>query len=170
MDNYNDWKRIYKEYPLSGLPWELGRPREVLLELIESGLIEGERVLDLCCGAGTNTIDLAQKGFVVDAIDISPDAIAHARERAEESGMKINFVTGSFLDLPFDDETFDFIFDFGCFHHVYVEDRKKFIKGVHSVLKTGGIYQLTCFSHRNGPSWNHFTEKEIRDYFSWDSV
>jgi len=100
MGKYNDWKRIYKEYPPSNLPWELGRPREVLVDLIESGLIKEKRALDLCCGAGTNTIYLAQKGFVVDAVDISPDAIDHARERAVESGVKINFIRGSFLDLP----------------------------------------------------------------------
>ena len=31
------WDRIYHRYPLERLPWELGRPREVLVELVESG-------------------------------------------------------------------------------------------------------------------------------------
>ena len=31
-----------------------------------------------------------------------------------------------------------FVFDMGCFHHVEVEERAKFIAGVHRVLKEGG--------------------------------
>ena len=54
----------------------------------------------------------------------------------------------------------------GCFHHVEVDERGKFIAGVHSVLKNGGAYMLTCFSYRNGPGWNHFTAQQIIDLFS----
>jgi cyclopropane fatty-acyl-phospholipid synthase-like methyltransferase len=54
----------------------------------------------------------------------------------------------------------------GCFHHVEIEDRSKFNKGVHHVLKNGGIYLLTCFSYKNGPARNHFTKKQIIDLFS----
>jgi ubiquinone/menaquinone biosynthesis C-methylase UbiE len=56
----------------------------------------------------------------------------------------------NFLNLPFDDAEFDFVFDMGCFHHVKVEDRRTFIGSVHRVLKNGGDYMLTCFSYRNG--------------------
>jgi ubiquinone/menaquinone biosynthesis C-methylase UbiE len=61
-------------------------------------------------------------------------------------------------DLPFGDEEFDFVLDMGCFHHVEIEDRTKFIKGVHRVLKIGGSYLLICFSYKNGPTWNHFAK------------
>ena len=81
--------------------------------------------------------------------------------------------------MSFSDEEFDFIFEMRCFHHVEVEERAKFIAGVHRVLREGGAYMLTCFSYRNGPGWNHFTREqlvgfftgffgldEVRDYFS----
>jgi cyclopropane fatty-acyl-phospholipid synthase-like methyltransferase len=53
----------------------------------------------------------------------------------------------------------------GCFHHVEVESRSKFIEGVHRILKSDGAYTLTCFSYRNGPSWNLFTRQQIVDLF-----
>jgi ubiquinone/menaquinone biosynthesis C-methylase UbiE len=72
----------------------------------------------------------------------------------------------NFLELPFKDEEFDFIFDMGCFHHVKELDRNTFIKGVHRVLKKTGIYFLICFSYKNGQAWNHFTKGQLIRLFS----
>jgi len=35
--DYEEWAQIYRRYPLEALPWELGRPRKVLVELVEKG-------------------------------------------------------------------------------------------------------------------------------------
>jgi len=68
---YEEWDQIYRRYPLEALPWELGRPRKILINLINSGRIKKGKTLDLCCGAGSNTVYLAQKGFEVTAIDLT---------------------------------------------------------------------------------------------------
>jgi ubiquinone/menaquinone biosynthesis C-methylase UbiE len=99
-------------------------------------------------------------------MDISTKALEYAKKKAEQASVKINFMLQSFVDLPFGDAEFDFVFDMGCFHHVEVEDRHNFIRGVHRVLKNGGVYLLTCFSYKNGPAWNHFTKKQLIDLFS----
>lgn len=164
--NYERWKRVYEIYPLEDLPWELSRPREVLVELLESNKVKRGKALDICCGAGTNTAYIASKGFETTGIDISPKAIEIAEEKARKAGVKIRFIAGNALHLPFNDEEFDFIFDMGCFHHILPEDRELFIKGVHRTLKTGGKYLLTCFSYKNGHAWNHFTKEDIVRYFS----
>jgi len=71
------------------------------------------------------------------------------------------------VTLPFQDGGFDFVFDMGCFHHVTVEDRERFIQGVYRVLKpTEGLYLLTCFSDKNGYAWNHFKKEQLTQYFS----
>ena len=164
--NYDEWDQIYRKYPLGSLGWELGKPRPILVEFVEKGLIKKGKALDICCGAGTNTVYLARKGFEVTAIDISQKAIEYAKEKAEQANAKINFMIQSFVALSFEDEEFDFVFDMGCFHHVEVEDRTRFIEGVHRVLKKGGTYMLTCFSYKNGLSWNHFTKQQLIDLFS----
>ncbi len=166
MADYSEWDKIYSSYPLDELGWELGKPRPTLVEYVEKGLIPKGKALDLCCGAGTNTIYLAQSGFEVTGIDISKTAIEIAKKKAQQAKVNINLLNESFIDLPFNDEQFDFVFDMGCFHHVEVEERPKFIAGVHRVLKKGGVYMLTCFSYKNGRGWNHFTRQQIIDLFS----
>jgi ubiquinone/menaquinone biosynthesis C-methylase UbiE len=164
--NYSGWDDVYQEVPLNELGWELGKPRPILIEYLKKGFISKGKALDLCCGAGTNTLCISQSGFDTTAMDISKTALRIAERKVRQAKAAINFLEGSFVNLPFDVENFDFVFDMGCFHHVEVEDRTKFISGLHRVLKCNGVYMLTCFSHRNGSSWNHFTRQQIVELFS----
>jgi ubiquinone/menaquinone biosynthesis C-methylase UbiE len=159
------WDGIYHRYPLKRLPWELGRPREVLVDLVESEQIMPCETLDLCCGAGTNPVYLAKKGFDVTAMDISDRAIEYAIVKANQAKVNINFLIGDFVNLPFRNDVFNFIFDFGCFHHVEVENRATFIEGVNRVLEPGYTYFMVCFSDKNSLDWNHFSRKQINDLF-----
>jgi ubiquinone/menaquinone biosynthesis C-methylase UbiE len=135
------------------------------MELVESGRIQPCRTLDLCCGAGTNPIYLAKRGFDVTAMDVSDGAVKLSKERAHKEKLEVNLLVGSFLALPFKDGRFEFVFDMGCFHHVETRNRATFIRGVNRVLKPEGTYFLTCFSYRNGLAWNHFTKEQIVELF-----
>ncbi|MBK5133404.1 class I SAM-dependent methyltransferase [Candidatus Bathyarchaeota archaeon] len=163
---YAKWDKIYHEYPLKSLGWELGRARPILIEFVKKGLIKKGKMLDICCGAGTNSVYLAKNSFSVYAADISPKAIQYAKETARREKVKINLLLQSFINLSFSNEIFDFVFDMGCFHHVQIPDRAAFIKGIRLVLKKNGIYMITCFSHKNGSSWNHFTKIQLKQMFS----
>jgi len=159
------WDRIYHRYRPESLPWELGEPRNILVEVVESGQVAPGRALDVCCGAGSNPVFLAKKGFDVTALDISDKAVEFARKRAHAIGVDMDLLVANFLKLPIESEKFDFIFDFGCFHHVQVEDRTDFIEGVYRVLKPRAKYLLVLFSDKNGPAWNHFTREKIVELF-----
>lgn len=50
------------------------------------------KALDVACGAGRNAIFLAQAGFTVDAVDISPVGLALARQNAADAGVEINWM------------------------------------------------------------------------------
>ncbi len=160
------WDSRYHRYRPECLPWELGKPRRGLVELLDSGRIRPCEALDLCCGAGTNPVFLAKKGFDVTALDISDKAVEYAKEKASEANVDVAYLVADFLNLPFRSEEFDFAFDFGCFHHVQVKDRITFIKGVRRLLKPEGTLFLTCFSDENGPAWNHFTKEQIVELFA----
>jgi len=164
--SYRDWDLVYRDYPTTVLPWELGRPRKTLVDLIDSGRVQVGSALDLCCGVGTNTVHIAEKSFKVAAIDISKHALKLAKQKARNAKVHIHFALSSFVKLPFRDITFDFVFDMGCFHHVEIEDREEFIHGIRRVLKPNAHYHLTCFSDRNGPAWNHFTKEQLAHYFA----
>ena len=65
--------------------------------------IPAGRALDVACGAGRNALFLAQAGYQVDAIDISPEGLNQARQKAEDQGLSINWIEQD-LDqaYPFD--------------------------------------------------------------------
>lgn len=62
------------------------------------------RALDVACGAGRNSIFLAQAGYRVDAIDISPEGLNQARQKAENQGLNINWIEQD-LDQPYQFDT-----------------------------------------------------------------
>lgn len=92
---------ILGEWEFMGLNFKVGpgtlipRPEtELLCEIALSGDIRGRRVLDLCCGSGCIGISLSRLGGTrVTFSDISPAALAYARENAQ-----INGVDGTFLE------------------------------------------------------------------------
>ena len=111
--SYDEWDQIYRKYPLEELGWKLGRPRPILVEFIEKGFIKKGKALDIYCGAGTNTVYLAEKGFEVTGIGISSKAIAYAKKKAKQANVNINLMAQNFLNLPFEKAEFDFVFDMG---------------------------------------------------------
>ena len=166
--NYEQWEEVYRRGGEGPYPWDLGRPRDFLVQLVEKGMIKGDRALDTCCGLGTNGLYLAGKGFKVSGIDISGKAVEIANLKAGEprEGQEINFEVRNFMDMDFEAGSFDFVLDVGCFHHVEEADREAFIENVHRLLSSGGRYLLMCFSDRMGPAWNHFSGQQVRDLFS----
>ena len=62
------------------------------------------KALDVACGAGRNSIFLAQQGFDVDAIDISAEGLKRGRQQSESLDLPINWIEQD-LDEPFVFET-----------------------------------------------------------------
>jgi tellurite methyltransferase len=62
------------------------------------------KALDVACGAGRNSMFLAQAGFNVDAIDISPAGLHKARQQAQSQGLNINWIEHD-LDQAFQFDT-----------------------------------------------------------------
>ena len=74
--------------------------RPPIEEVLSSGRFPlSGALLELGCGAGNFSVWLAQKGYTVSGIDISPTAISWAKERAAEQGVAVNFLLGNVLDL-----------------------------------------------------------------------
>ena len=108
-------EQVYRKRRGKPLPWELGKPRPVLVDLFESQkVIPKGMALDICCGLGTNTIYLAQAGFQTTAIDISKSAVAQARSKVQKGGVAIRLCVSTVLDLFFENHEFDFVFVMGC--------------------------------------------------------
>lgn len=86
-----DYERAYQECALvegvvlDRMPWDIGGPQPVLVNLEEEGRVYGD-VLDIGCGPGDNAIHLAKRGYHVTGLDIAPTAVDMARSRAAEQG------------------------------------------------------------------------------------
>lgn len=73
-------------------------------------IVQGERVLDVACGAGQLAFPAARAGATVTGIDIATNLIEQARSRAKAEGLTIRFEEGDAEDLPCDDAAFDVVF------------------------------------------------------------
>ena len=67
------------------------------------------RALDVACGAGRNSLLLAQAGFQVDAIDISPVGLDMARAKAEDLGLSVNWIEQDLDEACQFDNNYDLI-------------------------------------------------------------
>jgi SAM-dependent methyltransferase len=106
------------------------------------GLRPGAMVLDLACGAGLHATGMSKRGYQVVGLDLSVAMLAMAGERAQEEGVKINFLHGDMRDLQFG-PTFDGVYCIGTsFGYFDEENNIKVVEGVHRALKPGGIFLL----------------------------
>ncbi len=67
----------------------------------------GDRLLDLATGTGAMAELAAERGASVTGLDLAPDLIATAKERAEERGLEIDYVVGDAEQMEFEDASFD---------------------------------------------------------------
>jgi SAM-dependent methyltransferase len=68
------------------------------------GLRPGARVLDLACGIGRHSLELARRGFQVVGVDLSQACIDNARRGADDQGVEVEFVRGDLRELQYQGE------------------------------------------------------------------
>ena len=113
-----------------------------------SGLEPGAAILDLCCGHGRHSVELARRGYRVVGLDFSAPSLDLAREAAAGAGVAVEFVQGDMRHVPYQDE-FDLVINlftaFGYFES-QAEDQKV-LQAVASALKPGGKLILDTINH-----------------------
>jgi arsenite methyltransferase len=107
-------------------------------------LSPGERVLDVGCGAGTDTLVAAQmvtpEGHVT-GIDMTPEMLAKARAAAAEmKTANVEFVEGDVEQLPFAEQSFDVVISNGVID--LIPDKDAVFSGLFRVLRPGGRIQI----------------------------
>jgi SAM-dependent methyltransferase len=95
---------------------------------------EHARVLDAGCGTGYGAAELANPAAVI-GIDISADAVAHARDAFSKPG--VHFVQGACESLPFAAESFDLVVAFEVIEHL--EGWQRMLAEAHRVLRPSGV-------------------------------
>jgi SAM-dependent methyltransferase len=101
--------------------------------------VAGLRVLDAACGEGYGSAMLAERAASVVGVDLSEDAVAHARGRYTADNLAFQAADGT--ALPFDDDAFDCVVSFETLEHLH--DQKGLLAEFRRVLKPGGFLLIS---------------------------
>lgn len=138
-------------YASGQLPWDTGQPEPLLVEFVTSGAVAPGSALEIGAGTGTNAIWMAERGFDVLGLDISPLAVERAKAKMEGRGLPCRFAVLDILAAAPPAGPFQFVFDRGCFH-VFDEpdERQRFAEQVAAALAPGGLW-LSLIGSTEGP-------------------
>jgi SAM-dependent methyltransferase len=128
-----------------------------LPRLIDFNAYRGKKVLDVGCGAGTDLMRFARGGAAVTGVDISPSAIALARQNFAQQGLAADLREADGEHLPFADNEFDFVFAHGVVQ--YTAGDRALVAECRRVVKPGGT---AVFQVYNRISWLHGLSKVMK--------
>jgi SAM-dependent methyltransferase len=141
--SFPHWNDLYaNETSIGSLPWYNKDLDDDLREHLSTMNITKGRFLDLGTGPATQAIELSKLGFQVTATDISEKAIT----RAKRMSKGIEFIVDDILESKLKEDSFDYIFDRGCFHVLEPSSRQRYVYQVSQLLRDGGLLFLKTFS------------------------
>jgi ubiquinone/menaquinone biosynthesis C-methylase UbiE len=154
----HDWIRWARE-PGHDSYWQFHRDR--FLELVPA---PGRLTLDIGCGEGRLSRDLAALGHAVVGIDSSPKVIGAARELSPE----LEFVEADAADLPIEDESFDLAVAFMSLQDI--DDMQGAVRETSRVLASGGRFVIAVVhpissGHRIDREHSERPLELVDDYF-----
>jgi ubiquinone/menaquinone biosynthesis C-methylase UbiE len=142
------WNRIARKYAADPIADMAGYERT--LERARHYLKGDEMAFEFGCGTGTTALKLAPFVERIVATDISGEMIAITREKAKAEGrLNAVFEVATPDAAPWPDGTFDVAFGFNVLH--LVAAREAALRGVHRLLKPGGlfIFKTPCLKDVN---------------------
>ena len=142
-------------YAIGFTPWEGAMGQAKVVDQISS-IFDREqegrqtpfgRVLDLGCGTGIHAVNLAKRGWDVTGVDVSPKALARARERADEAGVKARFLEGDMTNLEALQlgSGFNLLLDFGAIHGMTDAERAAVARGINAASTGDAVLLMLAF-------------------------
>ncbi|MGE3805303.1 MAG: class I SAM-dependent methyltransferase [Gemmataceae bacterium] len=133
-----------------------------LLAIVRPERMAGKRVLEIGLGYGTLGQKLAEAGADYCGLDIAAKPVEHMNWRLAQSGLNGQARVGSALDMPFAENSFDYLVSIGCFHHTGNVQRA--IDETYRVLKPGGACVLMVY---NKYSWRQWQAAPAATFRCW---
>lgn len=173
----NDWYKKIWTLDIQDQSWVEDTKRQVdfLIEKLE--LTGGEKILDLACGFGRHSLELARRGFNVTGVDITPDYIEYASHQAEREKLNARFICSDIREVGFENE-FDVVLNMADGAVGYLENDEenlKIFRVVSKALKTGGRHFMDIMngdyavSHFPCKLWDAGEKCLTLSNFEWDN-
>jgi ubiquinone/menaquinone biosynthesis C-methylase UbiE len=133
--------------------WGLGNYTAVATEVISSlgptlveatGVVAGQRVLDVAAGAGNVAIPAARRGAHVTASDLSPDLLARGKTMADAAGLSLAWEEADAEALPYAEATFDAVLS--CVGVMFAPHHQKAADELVRVTRPGGTIGLLSWT------------------------
>ena len=167
MAEKNFFESVYENADhddLAAIPWATLAPNVYLEKhLNQHESVTGKKALVIGCGLGDDALILEKHGYEVDAMDISPSAIALAKKRHPESD--VNFHVGDIYDMPESSKgKYDFVYEGLTIQSLPPKDREKLVKIIVSLIARDG--ELLVYAHTQndedsygGPPWPFYADE-----------
>jgi SAM-dependent methyltransferase len=119
----------------------------------------GDRVLDVGCGWGRHSVELARSGFAVTGLDLSEYLLDEARRRAAAAGVEPTFVRADMREIPFAGHFDAAISLFSSLGYFDSDDEDvAILRGMRRAVVPGGLFILDAM-HRDAIA-RDFTERD----------
>lgn len=136
----DQWRDLYGREDVYAKMYQ--HRRDIVLKFAESLALPAQsRVLEVGCGPGITSVELARRGYSVHALDVAPAMIELTRELASESGEKICWLLGDIRHLPFTDNAFRLVLAVGVTE--WLDDLEPAIDQLARVVAPGGHLIVT---------------------------
>lgn len=170
--SWNEATRAHESHKAGQGAWLRGGGSTLFPEELELlGELAGKSLVHLSCNSGADTLSLAARGARVTGVDISDEAVAHARRLSEDAGLAGEFERADVFDfLPAAAQAgrrWDVAFaSYGAL--CWLSDLGAWARGVAGVLAPGGALVIVEFH----PIVSLFDERMVRDrgYFGGGRV
>lgn len=145
------WETFFGTDYLKQYELDVQRTREEV-DAIETilHLRKGARILDLACGAGRHSIELAKRGYRVTGYDLSEELLKTARSAARAAKQDVDFAQGDMRELPYRgafDAVINMFSSFGYFDSV--DEDRKVLEGVARALTIRGKVLMDRFNRES---------------------
>ena len=136
----SDWYKKIWTLDIQNQSWVEDTKHQVDF-LVEKLEIKGnEKILDLACGFGRHSLELARRGYDVTGVDITPEYVEYATTQAQAENLNARFICSDIRDVNFINQ-FDIVLNMADGAIGYLENEEenlKIFRIISKALKPGG--------------------------------
>ncbi len=114
----------------------------------------GEKVLEVGCGTGADLLQFAKHGSLATGVDLTTNHVELARNRVGDLAVVYQ---ADARHLPFEDESFDYVYSHGVLHHC--DQPEQVVREIFRVLRPGGRFNVHVYAR-----WSYVTFSGLLRY------